>query len=456
MHAFILRGIGIISLALLPVAAMLPWYSVPLEIREDGAGAVECWCPTTHAAQTFATACVAVAVAAALARGWFGGRLRPERTAKGLAVLLVALLFFPYCITILDPSLAAQSTWLYEQHENLTAFNGDYSVDQEFGSLSWRRYVYADPEDQWKVPVFQPLVWGQEMFQLGNLQVLTRALGYTDAFCQFFGVGWVVAIVATLGLLWASWSEDGVIRPGRVRTSARFGLAAGFVCALAALSPVLVVAIVLGVAREATARGEYESTAWYLQVAAAAFPLLDEDFAFTMQRGLVDWRLGRLDSPRAQIFRADLYERQGQEAVAEQAYRDIMMSVQRGTPVHHEACRGLLRIGIVAFSTGLLNRATELLEAVLAQEPCNLKANFALQMAYLRTSRRPELERLVNRIDSIYARYQYPTKMLIVSFSHENAKFAAYLAGDLEDAIIHDFRAKHPEVLSKSYRLKHP
>ncbi len=454
MHAFVLRAIGIISLALLLVAAILPWYAVPLEIREDSAGVVECWCPTTHAARFFAAACVAVA--AILARGWYSGRLRPERTAKGLTLLLVALLFFPYCITILDPSLVGQSAWLYEQHENLAAFNGDYSVDQEFASLSWRRYIYANPEDQWKVPVFQPLVWGPEMIQLGNLQVLTRALGYTDAFCQFIGVGWVVAIVATLGLLLAAWSEDGVIRPGRVRTSARFGLAAGFVCAVAALLPVLVVALLLGAAQEATARGEYESAASYLEDAAAAFPVLDEDFAFVMQRGLVDWRLGRLDSARAQLYRADAYQRQGQDAVAEQAYRDIMMSVQRGTAVHHEACRGLLRIGILAFNTGLLNRATEMIEAVLAHEPCNLKANFVLQLAYLRTSRRPELERLVKRIESIYARYQYPTKMLIVSFSHENAKFAAYLAGDLKDAIIHDFRAKHPEVASKSYRLNHP
>ena len=294
------------------------------------------------------------------------------------------------------------------------------------------------------------------MFQLGNLQLLMRALGYTDSFCQFFGVGWSVAIVATLGLLLAAWSEEGVIRPGRIKRSARFGLAAGFVCTLAALSPVLVVALKLAAAQEATARGEYESAASSLEDAASAFPLLNKDFVFTIQRGLVDWRLGRLDSPQARIYRAELYERQGQHSVAERDYRDIMMSSARGTSVHHEACLGLLRIGIVAFNAGLINRATELIETVLAQEPCNIKANFVLQLAYLRTSRRPELERLVKRVERIYARYQFPTKMLIVSFSHENAKLAAYLAGDLEDAIIHDFRAKHPEVASKSYRLKHP
>ena len=454
MHAFVLRGIGIVSLALLPVAAILPWYTVPVEIREDGAGGVECWCPPTQAGRFFAAICVAAS--AVLAWGWYRGRLRSASTSNGLVLFLVTLLFFPYCITIFDPSLAAQSSWLFEQHDNLTAFEGDYSVDQELGSLSLRRYVYANPGDQEREPVFQPLVWGPEMFQLGNLQVLIRSLGYTDSFCQFFGVGWFVAIVATLGMLPDSWSEDGVIRPGRIKTSARFGLAASFVCTLAAMSPVLVVAIKLAAAREATARGEYESAASYLEDAAAAFPLLNKDFVFTTQRGLVDWRLGRLDSPQAQVYRAELYERQGHASVAEHDYREIMMSVERGTQVHHEACLGLLRLGIVAFNTGLIKRATELIETVLVQEPCNLKANFALQLAYLRTSRRVDLERLVKRVERIYARYQFPTKMLIVSFSHENAKLAAYVAGDLEDAIIHDFRAKHPEVASKSYRLKHP
>jgi hypothetical protein len=283
-----------------------------------------------------------------------------------------------------------------------------------------------------------------------------RALGYTDSFCQFVGAGWFVAIVATLGLLAAGWSEDGVIQPGRIKTSVRFGLAAGLVCTLAALTPVLVVAVKVAAAREATARGEYETAAAHLDGAAAAFPLLNKDCVFAIQRGLLDWRLGRLDSPQARIYRAELYERQGQDAVAEHDYRDIMTSVERDTPVHHEACLGLLRIGIVALNTGHSNRATELIETVLEQEPCNIKANFALQLAYLRTSRRSELEQLVKRVERIYARYQFPTKMLIVSFSHENAKLAAYLAGDLEDAIIHDFRAKHPEVASKSYRLKHP
>lgn len=454
MHTVIFRGIAFISLALLPVAAMLPWYCVPVGIRTSADGGVECQCPTPYAARLLALTCVAVA--AARAWGWYRGRSHTERTARELAVFLVALLSFPYCLTVLDTSLAAQSARLFEQHENLTAFNGDYSVDQEFGSRSWRRYIYANSEDQWRVPVFQPLVWGPEMFQLGHLQTVLYALGYTNPFCQFIGPGWFVALVAAMGLLLAAWSADGTIQPRRVVVSIRYVLGFGFACSVAALSPLLIAAFLLAAAREATASGEYELASSYCLEAAAALPILDEDSAFTMQLGLLDWRSGRMDSPHARTCQAEAYERQGQDAVAAQAYRDVMRSVQPGSSVHHEACRGLLRLGIVAFNTGALNRAIELFETVLAQEPCNIKANFALQLAYLRTSKRPELERLVRRIDSIYARYQYPTKMLVVAFSHENAKLAAYLDGDLADSIRHDFRAKHPEVSSKSYRIKHP
>jgi hypothetical protein len=43
----------------------------------------------------------------------------------------------------------------------------------------------------------------------------------------------------------------------------------------------------------------------------------------------------------------------------------------------------------------------------------------------------------------------------MLAFSQENAQFAAFQEGDLNDAIVHGFRAKHPETSSRAYAVKH-
>ena len=84
------------------------------------------------------------------------------------------------------------------------------------------------------------------------------------------------------------------------------------------------------------------------------------------------------------------------------------------------------------------------LEQVLHEEPCNLKANYALQLAYLRSDRRRDLERMVLEIAEIYKYLQMPTKTIVLSSSYENAMLAAFREHDLRAAHEFELKVKSP------------
>jgi hypothetical protein len=81
---------------------------------------------------------------------------------------------------------------------------------------------------------------------------------------------------------------------------------------------------------------------------------------------------------------------------------------------------------------------------VLREEPCNLKANYALQLAYLRTDRRVDVVRLVRRIEATYACFQMPTKDIVLALSHENEMFAALRSGDANTTFEAAVRTRTP------------
>ena len=81
---------------------------------------------------------------------------------------------------------------------------------------------------------------------------------------------------------------------------------------------------------------------------------------------------------------------------------------------------------------------------MLREEPCNLKANYGLQLAYLRTGRRAELGSLVRRIEATYAYFQMPTKEIVLASSHENEMLAALRRGDMESTFRYAVKAKKP------------
>jgi hypothetical protein len=442
MHRAIIRGMAVAGIALLALGAVLPWFEVPAAIELESGGAERCVAAGSWAAAPYRL--VSLAAAILLIRGHARRRRRPDRVAVAATLLLVGFGFFPYFVMVWDPAVAARASWLHMQHRSLVWPGGDFSTGQEFAAESlWKDRIHASDTPR-QVNVSKAPMWGPGMLELGQLPVLVEAFGYSDEFCQFIRPGWFVAMAGALGVLSSECIAGGVLRPRRVLIALRAGLWAGVAgCALGAV-PLVAAALALDGAREATARGRYEAAERHLRRAAAVLPVIGQDTDYVAQLGLLQWRLDRLGSPHARAFLASMLEQQGRSAQALEISRDLLVQVPRHSAVHREACRAVFRAGIDALNAGRTERAIDLLETVLAQEPCDLKANFALQVAYLRTSRRRDLERLVKRIEAVYAYFQFPTKALVLASGEENLQLAAFQAGDLDAAVVHAYKAKHP------------
>jgi tetratricopeptide (TPR) repeat protein len=283
---------------------------------------------------------------------------------------------------------------------------------------------------------------GLGAFQSGRLFVWFETLGYSNCFCQFVGPGWFAALLGASFLVMGECLPDGRL------SRRRFGLAilALLVTALLGLVavsvPVVIASRRLERARRATALGLHDKAEGYLRSAIRVLPSLREDTFYIAQLGLLDYRRGQVTTSEGRIFFANQLEREGRYAQAAAMYSALLAEEPEGSAVRREASRSILRDGAYAFNAGRTEDAIRRFELVLREEPCNLKANYALQLAYLRTGRRAEVEDMVRRIEATYAHFHALTKAIVLAQSRENAMFATLKDGEMDATFRHAVEAK--------------
>jgi hypothetical protein len=116
-------------------------------------------------------------------------------------------------------------------------------------------------------------------------------------------------------------------------------------------------------------------------------------------------------------------------------YEQLIADADTPAAVRREACRAQLRSAIDALNAGRTNAAAEQLQKVLATEPCNLKANYALQFACLRSGRFEAVPPLAQRMEAVYRYFQFPSKLAVVSASYQNAIVAHAAQGNTRFAV---------------------
>jgi tetratricopeptide (TPR) repeat protein len=207
-------------------------------------------------------------------------------------------------------------------------------------------------------------------------------------------------------------------------------LAGSFAAGLVlALLPVAVCAFHLDRARDAVERGEPALALERMDHAARVLPVVAESSDFALQRGLLQTRLG-LQTPEAKLYEARVLQGQGLYEQAETLFASLLTSGPAEGPVHREAVRGILRRGIRQLNSGETTPAIDSLEAALRADPCNVKASYVLQLAYLRVARFESLRELVATMRTTYRFFNSDTKVPILSAAQENIAYAAYLQGD--------------------------
>ena len=414
---------------------------VPLDFNVKPDGKVTCTTLRPRSEIPFRASCLAFAITIGFGHAWH--RRTSDRKAALTAAVLSAQLFFPSIVMAREPALSARANWLHIQHENLTWLGGDLFTNLEYSRASWKDRIYLVDTPR-QINVVRMPTSGLGAFQFGRMATWFETLGYSNRYCQFVKLGWIAALFGMMLLILGECLPGGRLDRRRACLAMTAGVATFLAGFLVVAIPVVIAARELERARNATSLGLLDEAELYLDRAVEALPSLREDTFYISQKGLLDFRRGRDDTTAGRLFRANLLERQGRYARAMELYEALVVGTPKGSAVHREALRAILRAGSLALNAGRCDNAIEWLEEVLREEPCNLKANYALQLAYLRTGRRADLESLVRRIEATYAHFRMPTKAIVLASSHENEMFAALRQGDMDATFRFAVKAKNP------------
>jgi hypothetical protein len=418
-------GVAAVGALLLLESLALSWFRVP-----EGVPGV----PTVVGREAPATATFKIVCVLGLATilGLARVRATRRRAAEIAAAMLAVLLLYPHAVMVWCPATAERATDLFEEHANLASGGGDVFVSDENKMTGWKDRVYVPdtlPEATvTRVPSLTP-----QAVPFGQPRHLLEWFGYSNAFCFFSGAGWPIAIAGAVSMLIGLCRRPTGIDLGRSTAAARAGASSLVVLGLAALAPAAGCAIEIERARDALELGATGLSLERLQWAAHLVPAVRRDSGFLEQIGMMQSRLG-IDSAEARLHRAIVLQRQGEFEPADALLASVAGEPSAAEAVRREAARGLLRRGIRSLNSGELANATDTLEAVLRVDPTNLKANYALEIAYLRASRFDAVPALAERVRGIYHYIGTVTKVSVLGANDENLAMAAYLRGDALEA----------------------
>jgi hypothetical protein len=356
------------------------------------------------------------------------------------SILCAATLAFPYFVMLRSPVVSAEASWLQSQHDNLLWLGGDIHNNAEFAHRGWKSKVYLIDLPQQLAVVSLPS-WSPWEMGLDRCEDLLQWLGYSNAFCNFVGMGWVLAAVGSSFLLLSSLQRNGVFEFGRA------GMAIGL------FTTCLVMAAVVGWSlpfrasqhinrsSELSSHRQFAESLSELQKAVSLLPVLAQDTHYVAQRGMLEKALGQ-QTDYTRLRDGITLER---EARYDQAFDAISSLVDSEVPaVRREALRGVMRFAIHDYNCARFELSNERFWIVLRHQPCNLKLLYLMQLQGIRESR-PELVDLMR--DWIYEstnRMAFGTKVILRAAANQHCAIAAGMDNNPEAISMAQSRAKRP------------
>lgn len=414
------------ALALLSLGLLLPWFRVPVGIRENLNGAYTVIFREPVSTIVFKLFILAVFLGACCIR--YRRRLPgPAAWANPMTItgcLLLAVLGIAYpALTIQRcAAVSAHAAWLQAQNHSLILPFGDAFSAQEYAHEPGQLQVNVTevlPRAFEVLPT--PVVNSFSDLRLARLEEILMWLGVSPAFCQFVYRGWFCGIFGSflLAVSFVRIERHDRACLGNIRLSRSalpiFVCSTFLLCAVC-LAPVVMAARELTKARTAAVEGRLGESLHHLDLVQAWVPALAYNTDVVYQRGWLEKKL-RFKSAAAQLVSAIREEEEGFGSRAAQHYTDSLEREEEG-PVRAEAFRGALRLAFKDFNAGLIDRAADRLAQLQAIDPTCVKANYALQLAYLRTFRKDELEREVAKFEALYSSFQSLEKSGLIASAH--------------------------------------
>lgn len=411
-------GARAVGLAALAIAALSSWYRVP-DFAPLGEPLRSHEPAITWLFRTF---CIGVLI---------GSVAWTKRRLPLAAVLLGASLLYPTAVLHTAPQLAARVAWLWHQHDELTGYAGDIYTSQEVRDAGWHQRIVVVDE-----PIENRIVrtpgWNPANLEWGRTLEIAEWFGLSAWFSQGLSRGWVLAVAGSVLLLVAGVKSARVTQGRQIAWCGAVWVAALVIAAL----PFLLGAHFLSNARQLTRRGDDAAALAALHRAGRVLPALREDGAWLRQVGRIESALRRA-TPAAAFHRALRLKEDGFTQQARDAMLAELVAARPGSVEQRELVQGLLARAIAELNTGQPNPAMALLERIVSADPCHLKANYALQVACVRSGRLEELRTLTARMRETYRFLNTPTKRSVLAAAQEHLAAAELRSGTPEQALAH-------------------
>jgi hypothetical protein len=425
MPFLLLRTLRYGGAGLLLLSLLLPWYGVPVGVRRNLEGGYAA--TVTEPATTVVFKMLLLLVLAVC--WWLGSRYRRSHTFhwRTLTAFCSYLSFF--FILIAYPALtiqrcaalSAHAAWMQLQNASMIQVAGDVRTAQEFAHRSGQPEVYVKEVLPRTFAVVSTPVDCFFKLRLARLPEILTWLGFCPPFSEFARLGWFSGVFGSFLLAISFSRTKNIADPTHrdvsgVHRTVSLLVLGGLLLCLLCLTPVVMAGWELANSREAATEGHFRESLRHLDAAEILMPVLAYHTDVVYQRGWLDRKVGA-NTRESQINAAIREETEGFNSRAAEHYLSLL---EPGVPqpVRDEAFRGTLRLAINDLNTGLLARATGTLQQLLAIDPTCLKANYALQLADLRSSRKGQLEDDVARFAAVYGRMQSIEKRVVIAAAH--------------------------------------
>lgn len=415
-----------------------PWFSVPIA-PVTGADSYSDIVISNPGCTVFFRAALAVGVISLIA-SWLWKRQWTALSSSIACLMILLPLAYPYFVIVRSPNVSADAAWLQMQHDNLTWLGGDIYLNAEFGSKGWRSKTYiVDAPRQLSVVTLPS--WSPWEMGLHRTEDLLLWLGFSNAFCQFVGRGWSLAIIGAFLLFFASLQKNHQLDFRRAGAAIAIF---SFVAALAALlgwSRPFLASQEINLAATASSQRDYDQAKRHLERAVSILPVLGQDTFYISQLGVLDKRLG-IDSEYALLETARSLEGAGRYDQAFEIFESVADSNE--SSIRREACRGVLRFAIQDFNCARFELSAQRFNFVLKRNPCDVKLIYLMQLQGLRESRVEQVGQMRDWMYAASEKFNFGTKKILRAVAQQNTATATGLNGDAEEVWAAQSRARKP------------
>ena len=438
LNQLLFTGTSLAGSGALLMSTRKSWFTVPVA-PPSGANSLKDIVGLTPECMLVFQMLMAVGLVALLV-SWIWKRQWSMLSTLIASLLCLACLAFPYFVMLRSPVVAAEASWLQSQHDNLLWLGGDIHNNAEFAHRGWKSKVYLIDLPQ-QLSVIRLPSWSPWEMGLDRCEDLLQWLGYSNAFCNFLGMGWVLATSGSGLLLLSSLQRNGVFQFNRAGVALTLFTACLVLSAVVGWSLPFYASQHINRSAELCSELRFDESLAELQKAVDLLPVLAQDTHYVAQRGTLDKLSGR-QTEYAQLRDGIQLER---HARYDQAFAAISELTNSDIPaIRREALRGVMRFAIQDYNCARFELSSERFNSVLRRQPCNLKLLYLLQLQGIREGRVEQVNLLRDWIYEATSRMAFGTKVIVRAAANQHCAIAAGLGDDANAIVLEQNRAKRP------------